>query len=101
MHLVEVFLPLRFPDGKPVPESLFALVQAELTDRFGGVTLYARSPADGVWKSSGGVTEDVLVVLEVMTTKLDRHWWRDFRRRGEALFRQDELVVRSTRIDRL
>ena len=60
-----------------------------------------RSPADGVWKSSGGVTEDVLVVLEVMTNKLDRHWWRDFRRRGEALFRQDELVVRSTRIDRL
>ena len=101
MHLVEVFLPLTFPDGKAVPESLVKLVQAELTERFGGVTLYARAPADGVWKGGGGVERDVLVVLEIMTDKLDKDWWGGFRRRGEALFRQQELVVRATRIDRL
>ena len=101
MHLIEVFLPLTFPDGTGVPESLMAIVQAELTERFGGVTVYARAPADGVWKGSGGVERDALVVLEIMTDELDKDWWSGFRHRGEALFRQEELVIRATRIDRL
>jgi hypothetical protein len=101
MHLVEVFLPLTFPDGQAVPEPLFALVKAELTDEFGGATLYTRAPVEGVWKSGSGVAKDVLIVLEVMTKELDKDWWKDFRHRSEALFHQDELLVRATRIERI
>jgi hypothetical protein len=78
-----------------------AIVQAELTERFDGVTVYARAPAYGVWKGGSRAERDVLVVLEIMTDKLDKDWWSGFRHRGEALFRQEELVVRATRIDRL
>jgi len=47
MHLVEIFLPVQYPGGDPVPEAIFELVQAELTEVFGGVTKYARGSARG------------------------------------------------------
>ena len=48
MHLVEVFLPLTYPNGDPVPESIFELIEGELTETFGGVTEYARGSTRGL-----------------------------------------------------
>jgi hypothetical protein len=36
-----------------------------------------------------------------MTDALDREWWRDYREQLERRFRQQEIVVRASRFDRL
>lgn len=100
-HLVEVFLPLQYPTGEAVPVSVFDLIKQELTEEFGGVTVYARSPAEGLWSSGGQVQRDSIVVCEVMTPKLDKDWWSAFRGRLEALLRQKEILVRTSRVQRL
>jgi len=46
MNLVQLFLPLRDNSDQPFPRDSFATVAAELTERFGGLTAYARSPGD-------------------------------------------------------
>ena len=51
-HLVQLLLPIHLPDGSAVPPEAFARVRVELTERFGGVTAYSRSPATGLWKPS-------------------------------------------------
>jgi len=101
MHLVEVFLPLTYPNGDLVPEAIFELIEAELTEAFGGVTEYARGSARGLWKEGSQLERDSLVVVEVMTKELDKDWWKEFRHRAQALFRQEELLVRATSIQRL
>ena len=91
MHLVQLLLP-RYDDA----------VSRELTERFGGMTAYARSPAKGEWKPAPGETvHDDIVVYEVMVEQLDRAWWAGYRKTLEQRLRQKELVVRAHQIERL
>ncbi|CAA9369362.1 MAG: hypothetical protein AVDCRST_MAG68-5338 [uncultured Gemmatimonadetes bacterium] len=102
MHLVQFLLPLRDNDGRPFPSAEFDRVNRELTDRFGGVTAYLRSPARGAWREDGGdVTHDDVTIIEVMDDDLDRAWWQSYRHELEARFRQDEIIVRATQTERL
>jgi len=102
MDLVEILLPVRDNAGAAFPKRAFDLVRDELTERFGGLTAFMRSPADGYWQDKAGAThaEDV-IALEVMTDTLDEDWWRDFRKRLEAVFAQEEIVIRAHAIKRL
>lgn len=102
MHLVQLLLPLYDNAGNKVSRQTFAAIRDELTARFGGVTAFMRSPAQGTWvEPSGEVERDDIVVCEVMVEALDQEWWAAYRRRLEALFGQQELVVRSSEIKRL
>jgi hypothetical protein len=99
--LVEILLPLNYNDGSRIDDDLLGSIRKELLDRFGGLTAFTRSPAQGVWTSGSGASRDDIVVLEVMVQGLDRIWWKDWRQRTEAVLRQDEILVRATRVERL
>ena len=96
MHLVQILLPLNDNDGNALPRDLFETVAHDLTERFGGVTAYNRSPADGRWREEGRATSsDEVVVVEVMVETMDERWWRDYRASLEASFRQKQIIVRA------
>ena len=102
MHVIEIFLPLKRNDGSDQPRELFGDVRRELIERFGGLTAFTRAPAEGLWESGdGNVDRDSIVIFEVMTDALDRAWWADFRRRLEAMFEQEAIVIRASAVDRL
>jgi hypothetical protein len=98
MHLVQILLPLAGNDGAPISEELLADIREELISRFGGLTAYARAPAQGVWAQGGVRQKDDIAVVEVMVETLDEDWWRGFRHRQEALLKQQSLVVRAFEI---
>jgi hypothetical protein len=102
MHLIQIFLPLRDDEGRAFPRSDFDRVRGELTDRFGGVTAFLRSPALGAWEDEGGdVQRDEVVLLEVMAAHVDHGWWASYRGQLERRFRQDEVLVRAMGMERL
>jgi hypothetical protein len=102
MHIVELLLPLRDNEGNEFPRATLDAVRHELTERFGGVTAHLRAPAAGAWKDDDGdVDHDDVVIVEVMAEELDRAWWAGYRRALEERFRQDEIVIRATEIERL
>ena len=101
MHLVEILLPLSDNSGARFGAELFARVREELVDRFGGLTAFTRSPAEGLWDEGGGRERDEILILEVMAATLDRDWWRGYRETLERRFRQDEVVIRASSIERL
>ena len=96
-HLVQVLLPLCDNDGRPFPHALYTQVKAELTERYGGLTAYTRSPAEGIWREeeSSPTTHDEVIVMEVMCDVLDRPWWAAYRLQLTQRFQQRELVVRA------
>ena len=101
MHLVQLFLPLRDNAGEKFPGSVFRRIRSELTESFGGMTAYARVPAEGHWQSDHTVVRDELVVYEVMVDTLDRSWWAQYRASLEQLLAQEQLLIRAQRIDQL
>jgi hypothetical protein len=95
VHLVQILLPLYDNAGTPLPRALYGEVRRELTDRFGGLTAFTRAPAEGLWQDGDGTARDDIVIFEVMTDALDEGWWRAYRTRLEARFRQDVIVIRA------
>jgi hypothetical protein len=102
MHLVQLLLPVYTRAGAPQPVVLFQAVEDELTERFGGLTTYLRSPARGRWRNpEGAVEHDDVVVCEVMVEQIDPAWWAGYRTKLARRFGQDEIVARSSAIERL
>jgi hypothetical protein len=101
MYLVEVFLPLADNRGKPFDDMKFREVRETLAKWFGGVTAFARAPAQGLFREGGKEVRDDIVVLEVMTDTLDRESWRRYRTHLEREFAQDEILIRATNVEQL
>jgi hypothetical protein len=95
MKLIQILLPVRDNHGRKFKRALYSKIHKQLVRRFGGLTAHARSPARGLWNSRGSTKRDDMIILEVMTKRLDRVWWRKYRSALEKDFRQEEIVVRA------
>jgi hypothetical protein len=101
MYLVEIFLPLYDQRGKRFPTSIYKAERERLVEKFGGITAHSQAPAKGLWKNQGRTEKDDMVIFEVMIKRLDRRWWKAYRRRLEKTFRQKELLMRAHSVTRL
>jgi hypothetical protein len=102
MYLIQILLPLEKGGGRRIPARQFQEVAAEVSRKFGGITAYTRSPAEGRWRKHGaGTIYDDVIVYEVMSATLQAHWWANYRRRLEQQFGQEEIVIRAQRMIRL
>lgn len=95
MKLVQLFLPAFYPDKEPASLRQLLELRNELADKFGGITTYTRSPAQGLWKETEEKTvKDDIIIYEVLVERMDLFWWRTLKQRLEAEFRQDEIMIR-------
>jgi len=102
MHLIQLLLPLHDNDKQEFPHTYFNKVREDLTDRFGGVTAFVRSPAVGLWKEGNDqVNRDEVVMFEVMAEQLDKDWWVSYRTQLQKTFRQDEVLIWASAITKL
>ena len=96
MQLVQLLLPLYDNNKRAFPRAYFDQVRRELTQQFGGVTAFVRSPAVGLWKDDDeDITRDDVIMFEVMTDDLDQSWWKRYRQKLEKTFRQEAVLVRA------
>ncbi|SRR5260221_5683516 len=56
----EMLLPLRFNDGRPIPDELFNQTREDLLARFEGLS-WVPQPIQGLWVHEGTRYEDVTV----------------------------------------
>lgn len=69
----DIFLPLAYNDGRPIPTELFDDVECRLLAHFGGVTAQQRNfQLRGAWQSESQIYLDQVIVLTTL----------DFRPRG-------------------
>jgi hypothetical protein len=102
MHLIQLLLPLHDNSNHEFSNAHFNRVRQELTDRFGGVTAFVRSPAVGLWKEGNAeVNRDEVIMFEVMAEQLDKEWWAAYRTRLQEQFRQDEVLIWASTITKL
>jgi hypothetical protein len=102
MHTIQILLPLYNPEGEAFDKQYFNQIKTQLTERFGGITVYTRAPALGFWKESEEKTvRDEIIIFEIMADELEKDWWQYYREMLEKLFRQDEIIIRSWKIELL
>jgi hypothetical protein len=101
LRLIQILLPLQDKVGQPFPADQYDNLAHELTERFGGVTSFTRSPGEGRWKQGTNTDHDDVVVIEVMTDQFERDWWSDLRERLMREFKQADVVIRVQTIERL
>lgn len=95
-YLIEILLPVR-----PGTQAALSQVRDELAEVFGGLTMHANAPAEGLWEKNDNICRDRIVVVEVMADDLDAQWWATYREELETLLQQEEIVIRATEIRRL
>jgi len=102
MHLIHLLLPLHDNQNRSFAPQQFQTVRKELTEEFGGVTAFVRSPAVGLWKEDDeGISRDEVVMFEILADQLNDDWWRQYRKKLEAAFRQDEILIWSVEVTKL
>jgi hypothetical protein len=101
-HLIQILLPIHGGDGSRIPAEMFARVRGELTERFGGVTAYSRSPATGLWRRDDEAVEhDEVIMVEVVVDVFDREWWASYREQLEVRFGQEEVHLRAVVVEQI
>lgn len=96
VYLIEILLPARSH------KLAYAQTRDELVERFGGLTAHSLAPVAGLWEDEkGNVVQDDIIIYEVITARVEKAWWADYRRTLERRFEQTELVIRSNEIDML
>jgi hypothetical protein len=96
----EIFLPLRFNDGTPVPDGLIADSLLELRQRFGALSCETQA-IRGVWEHEGEVYRDdlVRVFVDVADVPAHREFFRQLKEQLKARFRQIEIWMTTYPVD--
>ena len=102
MFLIQILLPLYDNNKQRFDKIFYNDIRNQLKEKFGGVTLYRNTPAEGLWKDERGKTNyDELITAEVMTEDLDKKWWQQYKHQLEQIFKQEEILIKVTKFEKL
>ncbi len=96
----EVLLPVRFNDGKEVPEELLGEAVNEFVEQFGAVTFH-RETVEGHWRHEETLFRDdlALLVIDVPDNTKNRKWMKAFKTRWKKRLEQLEIWMVSYPVD--
>ena len=63
----DIFVPLSFNDGTPIPAEKFQALQEAMLDHFGGLTFFPQ-PNKGFWRMGGVTYRDEIVIYRVIAS---------------------------------
>ena len=96
----EVLLPVRFNDGKEVPDELLGKAVNEIVEQFGAVSFY-KEAVEGRWRHDETVFRDSLslLVIDLPDTAKNRKWMKAYKARWKQRLEQLEIWMVSYRIE--
>lgn len=96
----EVLLPMRFNDGRDVPDELLGEAMNEIVARFGAVS-FRKDAVEGQWQHEDIIYRDALacVIVDVSDTVANRNWMKAFKSRWKERLDQLEIWMVSYPIE--
>jgi hypothetical protein len=90
----DIFLPLRYNDGKPIELIKFWQLQERLLGQFSGLT-YFPQPNQGFWKLGDVTYRDEIVIFRVLASdsRKARRYLRELKEECKAELRQEEILI--------
>ena len=102
MKEYDIFLPLRYNDGKPVEAGKFQELQRQLLDRFDGLTFFPQAN-QGFWKLGNVTYRDEIVIYRVLASdsRSARRFLRSLKEQLKTAFVQEEILIVERDVDAL
>ena len=96
----EVLLPVRFNDGRDVPEEVLGEALNEIVEQFNAVSFY-KEAVEGRWRHEETVYRDdlALLVVDIPDTAKNRKWMKAYKARWKQRLEQLEIWMVSYPID--
>jgi predicted component of viral defense system (DUF524 family) len=90
----DIFVPLRYNDGRPIEGRKFQQLQTDLLNEFGGLTYFPQAN-QGFWKLGGVTYRDEIVIYRVLAldSRRARRFLRNLKDRLKADFIQEEILI--------
>jgi hypothetical protein len=101
MYLIQLLLPLHDNEKRPIPVEHFNTLRTDLTRRFGGVTAFVRAPAKGLWEEDEEINRDDVVMFEIIAENFAKDWWREYRIQLQHVFKQKEVLIWATSVEKV
>jgi hypothetical protein len=98
----DIFIPLTFNDGEPVPGKVLQELQRRLLDRFEGLTFFPQ-PNRGFWKLGPMTYQDEIVIYRVLTNRgsSSRRYLSALKKWLKSELRQEEILIIERTVDLL
>jgi hypothetical protein len=96
MRKYEIYLPLKYNDGKAIESEKIVEVWDELAEAFGGITVSPLSaPYQGRWKYGGVEYLDEIIKVEVVATndRAAKKFLKGFKERLKVSLRQIDILI--------
>lgn len=96
MSRYEIYVPLKYNNGREIEAEKIRSIRVELLDRFGGVTVSSiAAPYQGSWKYGGVEYIDDIIKMEILTLD-DREaeeFFRQFKERLKEFLDQIDILI--------
>ena len=100
MPRYEIYLPIKFNDGNPIPDELFVEVKNEIIDNFGALTtMPPNTPVVGYWKSEGVLYKDDIVIYTVTTAQDEDEFFKQYKNKLANRFKQLEIWIEKVPVE--
>jgi inorganic pyrophosphatase len=96
--LIEIFLPVKQDAQDGATPAYLQALQKRYTQKFGGVTIYDRSPATGLWQPEESVCRDTIIIYEVITDHFDLSYWQEEKLHLQKDLEQSQILIRYSTI---
>ena len=96
MRKHDIYLPLKYNDGKNIEAETIRSIKEELVDAFGAVTVSSlSSPYQGTWKYGGVEFIDDIIKIEVVATndRATNKFFKDFKEPLKESLQQIDILI--------
>ena len=96
MRKYEIYLPLKYNDGKNIEAEKIRSIKEELVDAFGAITVSSlSSPYQGTWKYGGVEFIDDIIKIEVVATndRATKKFFKEFKERLKESLQQIDILI--------
>jgi uncharacterized protein YnzC (UPF0291/DUF896 family) len=96
MRKYEIYLPLKYNDGKEIEPEKIKQIKQELVEMFGAITVSSlSSPYQGTWKYGGVEYLDDIIKVEIVTSddKLTKRFLKGFKERLKESLQQIDILI--------
>lgn len=95
----DIYLPLKYNDGKDIEPYKFDTTRRELLEQFGGFSVFPASTAiEGWWKFGHRIFKDEIKIFRVIAPRDDEIFWRSYKAKLKERFTQQEIFIVKTSV---
>lgn len=96
MRKYEIYLPLKYNDGKDIEPEKIKQIKQELVAKFGAITVSSlSSPYQGTWKYGGVEYIDDIIKVEIVTSgdRSAKGFLKSFKEHLKELLQQIDILI--------